>query len=108
MSGELMIALRQIVREELGRLLGPHHQAVRIESMTVAEFAYVIRLHEDTVLLKIRRRSISSEHVSKKAKAYRIRPGALDAFGVSAPEAAARLAEFRALSGGQYAAKIAA
>jgi len=86
-------ALRQIVREELARSA----PAVgRIESMTVDEFAYVVRLHRETVLLKIRRRAIPRELVSKKAKGFRIRPPALDLFGVSPEEGVARLAAYRA------------
>lgn len=89
----LLAAIRKIVREELAA----KPVGARVESMTVDEFAYVVRLHRETVLLKIRRRSIDAKHVSRKAKAYRIRPAALEAFGVSPEEAAARLAEFRAL-----------
>ena len=95
-SPETLQAIRLIVREELVRVMSPEHPGARVESMTVAEFAYVVRLHEETVKAKIRRRTIPAEHVSKKAKAFRIRPVALAPFGVTPQEAAARLAEFRA------------
>lgn len=93
---ELLEAVRQIVREEIARSASPSHPAARVESMTVDEFAFVVRLHRETVLLKIRRRAIPRELVSRKAKGFRIRPAALDLFGVSPEEGAARLAEFRA------------
>lgn len=96
-SPEFLAAIRLVVREEVERVHSPHQSpAARVESMTVDEFAYVVRLHRETVLLKIRRRSIKTEHVSRKAKAIRIKPAALDSFGVGLEEAAARLLEFRA------------
>ena len=94
----LLEAFRQIVREEVERALSPHHAGAKVESMTVPEFAYVVRLHPDSVTRKIRQRSIRPEHVSTKAKAFRIKPAALEAFGISPAEAASRLAGFRAQS----------
>lgn len=87
--------MRTLLREELERILDPHYPGARIESMIVPEFAYVVQLSTEVVLRKIRARDIPSKMVSRQAKAYRIRPTALELFGVSPAEGAARLAEFR-------------